>query len=75
MKRLMLGSLVPPHLNGILEKKIKENKGKEFVKEIMDENDGNPYIKQPQQMPNSKFFFKKNPHWSSRCGAVVNESD
>lgn len=58
----VLGSVVYPLcLNSILEKKAKENKGKEFLKEIVDKNDESPHTDKPQQMPNSKYIFYKNP--------------
>lgn len=40
----------------------KEKKGKEFVKEIMDENYESPHMEKPtQQMPNSKYIYVLNP--------------
>lgn len=54
---------LPSCLNSILggTKQTKGSKGKEFVKEIMDENDESSHMeKLPQQMPNSKYLKKKN---------------
>lgn len=52
IERLMLVSMVYlPCLNSILGGKTKKNKSKEFVKDMIDENDESPHMeKLPQQV-------------------------
>lgn len=42
------------------KKRLRRIKVKNFS-EIVDENDESPHTDKPQQMPNSKYIFYKNP--------------